>query len=73
MTLRREPKTREIVFDCDGADCTSEIATGSDDFEEARAELRTEGWSTLRRSEDWAHFCADCRPAPAARSRYVED
>ncbi|QCW21956.1 hypothetical protein JessAGP_026 [Caulobacter phage Jess A] len=73
MTLRREPKTREIVFECDGLECPNEAATGADDFEEARSELRSERWSTRNQDGEWRHFCPDCMPPAVARPRYAED
>lgn len=52
----------EIVWECDGCDDTLE--TGTDDFAEARDELKAERWRTRKddTTGDWKHYCPICQP-----------
>lgn len=65
MTLQRQFNKGvrgEVVFECDGCDDTLE--TGTDEFGEAREELKAERWITRKDedTDDWVHYCPACAP-----------
>lgn len=47
-----------IAWICDGCDDVLDAKT--DDFEEARAILATEGWRTTKNKKEWEHYCPKC-------------
>lgn len=73
MTLNRDPKTRELSFECDGQGCNAEVVPATDDFEEARHELRSERWTTRQEGGEWKHYCPDCAVAQGPRKRWYDD
>lgn len=60
MTLHRN-RGGEVVFECDGCDDTLE--PGTDDFGQARDELKAEHWQTRKDGEAWNHYCPACKTA----------
>jgi hypothetical protein len=63
MTLHHQ--RGEIAWECDG--CDEVLETGTDDFEQARGELRAERWDTRKVDGEWNHYCPACRVNPANR------
>jgi hypothetical protein len=51
----------EIVWVCDGDGCDEVLETGTDDFEQARGELRAERWDTRKVDGEWNHYCPGCK------------
>jgi hypothetical protein len=47
-----------VIFVCDT--CEKKLETHLDDFKEAFAMFRREGWKTERVGKDWIHGCEDC-------------
>ncbi len=49
----------EVVFEY--VNCGESLETGTSDLEAAVAELRSAGWRTRERGQEWEHFCSeDC-------------
>jgi hypothetical protein len=60
VTVSREPNG-DIYFECDGKRCAEIVECETDDFMEAREELKRARWRT-RRNEingQWEHYCPD--------------
>lgn len=55
----------DIVWTCD--ECDDTLETSTDDFAEARNDLRAAGWATTKEGEDWVHKCPDCKPSGAGQ------
>lgn len=54
-----------VVFICDG--CDDDFESGTDDFLDAVASLKDEGWLITRSGdEEWRHYCPACRHQPEA-------
>lgn len=49
----------EIVFECDSCDET--FPAGSNDFTEAWALAKRDGWTSRKIGNDWVHACPDCK------------
>lgn len=60
MTYRRRGR-QTIIWECD--ECGTELNSGTDDFTDARAVLKKEGWVTAKDEEsgEWEHHCPQCR------------
>lgn len=58
MGLERN-SDREIVFECDS--CHDLLETDYTGFPDALSILQSSGWSSLKQSSDWAHYCPDCK------------
>ena len=50
-------KRESVVFECDA--CGEELETGERDFDDARDQLKREGWIVRRAGNRWLHFCTD--------------
>lgn len=73
MTLHRG-RDRDISFQCD--ECEDVLETNTDDFGDARLELKSERWVAVKDEEHedgWAHYCAQCKaPAPSTFRRWMD-
>ena len=49
----------EITFECDACDETLE--TGEEDWTQAHAQFRSEGWKAEKVGDEWVHTCPKCR------------
>ncbi len=56
MAVERDTKSREICFVCDA--CGSLHDTNTDNWNEALAEIKEEGWKIRKIGEDWVHCCS---------------
>ena len=54
-----------IVFECDG--CGDTLETGTRNFDEAKAQLDSEGWKVRKIGADWIHGCPSCGVSDGAR------
>lgn len=59
----------EVVFTCDG-ECGDQVDTGTDEFNDARRELKAERWITRLNegTDDWVHYCPACAPSQQTTS-----
>jgi hypothetical protein len=69
MTLHRD-KARDISFECDG--CEDVLDTHTDDFTDARGELKAERWGTSKdpNTDDWRHYCPHCKAGGSAERNF---
>lgn len=47
-----------IHFECDSCDATLDSETN--DFDDARTHMKSEGWRAVKLGNKWLHFCQDC-------------
>lgn len=45
----------KFVVECE--DCSETLETGTNDFDEARAKMREEGWTVKLKRSTWEHRC----------------
>lgn len=50
----------QLTFECDGPGCHSFQEPETNDFSEAVAELRNDGWTMDKIGSDWFHYCPLC-------------
>lgn len=51
-----------FLFECDAPGCDEVLDTQCDEFEEANAKRRDEGWVAKRApGGEWEHLCPGCR------------
>jgi hypothetical protein len=55
--IHRDGYNGPITFECDACE-EAQLDTGHDDFKEALAALRHEGWTVRKIGQDWFHFCS---------------
>lgn len=48
----------KLIFECDS--CPETFAADTDDFTEAWAEAKREGWRTRKIADEWLHGCPKC-------------
>lgn len=48
----------QILVECDS--CDEVLETGTDEFSEARAVMRREGWHVRQIAGEWLHGCENC-------------
>lgn len=59
MSFQRDGRNGPITFECDN--CQGDHDTGEDDFREALAQAKSEGWWIKKIGDEWKHFCSrDC-------------
>lgn len=58
MTLIRHYRDRTMSFECD--QCGEEFDTDTDDFHDALAEAKDNGWKAQIELGEWQHFCENC-------------
>lgn len=58
MTIDRQ-YNKHLIFECDACDNTFESDT--DDFDEAWALAKREGWRARKIASEWCHFCPSKR------------
>lgn len=56
MTITRDGG--EIVFNCDS--CPEFVETGEEDFQEAFALAKRDGWRARKEGAEWVHDCPSC-------------
>lgn len=59
MTITREGREKNIVFQCDGKRCANVCDSQLDDFQDALLEAQDKGWSFRREDGVWKHYCPD--------------
>ena len=69
----------EIIVECDGPRCHEILETGTDDFPDARASWRRQGWVSRpveRRigeaapvKTEWLHLCPACKDEVDVRQK----
>lgn len=58
MTLEREGRTGPFIIECDI--CKETYECEHEEFADALADARSEGWYAINRSGEWKHYC--CQP-----------
>lgn len=48
----------QVVFECDA--CPEELETECDDFQEALAVFKRDGWRVEKVGDEWVHTCPSC-------------
>ncbi len=56
MSITRD--NGEVVFNCDK--CPEIVETGEEDFQEAFAGAKSEGWRAVKIGNEWEHRCPTC-------------
>jgi Fe2+ or Zn2+ uptake regulation protein len=60
MAIDRADRNSNYVVSCD--ECGEEMDVTFDDFADAVASLKAEGWKFRKdESGNWEHFCPDCK------------
>jgi hypothetical protein len=49
----------QILVECDS--CDEVLETGTNEWSEAMAEMRREGWKARKVADEWVHACSQCK------------
>ncbi len=55
----------DVIFECDHRGCREEYDSRTTDFRAALDRMKTDGWTAMRDSAGFAHFCPAHNPMMA--------